>query len=701
MKKIIVFISILMAIIISLSSCNNKPTPPVDNDNHTHAFGEWIVIKAPTCEADGLKERTCECEAKQSEIIIATGHDYVDGSCSNCGSPDPDHVPGIPETPETPEIPEIPETPEIPEIPACSEGLAYQLGFDGTYYMVTGIGTCADTKVVIPNTYNSLPVTEISWGAFRNDGITRSFVIPESMTNIGIGMASLHPFGSVTEIIVNENNPVYKSIDGNLYTKDGKTLLVYSCAKTEKSFEIPSHVTTIGLSAFFLANNLESIVIPNSVMSIEFYALSSSGIITVFYTGTSDEWNKITIDSSNYDLFNTSRYYYSETAPTTEGNFWHYVGGVPTVWEKFVEPESSTAGLYDDNGNILASWDELVNIYGLDIESDYQMGGTYNNPSTIDYIVRNNSKFSTATELIIGNDVTKIGEWALSSCNWLTSVKLNSGVTYIAPYSFSYCYNLKEITISDTVTRIQEYAFSFCESLESIILPRSLTSINPSAFYTANPTTTNVFYAGTQTEWNSIISYSNIYGYELTDTVLYYYSETKPTTDGNFWHYVGGVPTVWEADNTVYSQGLEFASTNNGTCYISGIGTCTDTDIVIPKYSPEGKVVVAIGHRAFENATTITSIVIPEGVTDIEYDAFTGCSSLKKVVIPASMTYISSRTLSNCTALEEVVFVDPTGWRYDFAPISGEISAESLEDPKTAVITLNTSPISYSNLVKY
>lgn len=30
----------------------------------------------------------------------------------------------------------------------------------------------------------------------------------------------------------------------------------------------------------------------------------------------------------------------------------------------------------------------------------------------------------------------------------------------------------------------------------------------------------------------------------LCDTV-YYYSETFPTTEGNFWHYIDGEPTVW------------------------------------------------------------------------------------------------------------------------------------------------------------
>lgn len=53
----------------------------------------------------------------------------------------------------------------------------------------------------------------------------------------------------------------------------------------------------------------------------------------VYYTGTSGEWAKIGIDSyGNYDLPNAACYYYSETEPTTDGNFRHYVDGVVTEW---------------------------------------------------------------------------------------------------------------------------------------------------------------------------------------------------------------------------------------------------------------------------------------------------------------------------------------------------------------------------------
>ena len=46
----------------------------------------------------------------------------------------------------------------------------------------------------------------------------------------------------------------------------------------------------------------------------------------------------------------------------------------------------------------------------------------------------------------------------------------------------------------------------------------------------------------------------------------------------------------------------------DGTCYVSGIGNCKDTDIVIPTKSPEGYTVTAIGDWAFSVCSSLTTI---------------------------------------------------------------------------------------------
>ena len=56
----------------------------------------------------------------------------------------------------------------------------------------------------------------------------------------------------------------------------------------------------------------------------------------------------------------------------------------------------------------------------------------------------------------------------------------------------------------------------------------------------------------------------------------------------------------------------------------------------------DGKKVIRIGNSAFVDCTELTSVTIPDGVTDIRWRAFYNCVSLKSVTIPKSVTYIDS-----------------------------------------------------------
>ena len=90
-----------------------------------------------------------------------------------------------------------------------------------------------------------------------------------------------------------------------------------------------------------------------------------------------------------------------------------------------------------------------------------------------------------------------------------------------------------------------KYTFYNCSSLKSIVIPDSVRSIGDNAFYGCNDLIT-VCYGGTIDNWGDmfVIGSSNI---ALTNATIYYYSETQPTAEGNYWHYVDGVPTVWGA----------------------------------------------------------------------------------------------------------------------------------------------------------
>ena len=102
------------------------------------------------------------------------------------------------------------------------------------------------------------------------------------------------------------------------------------------------------------------------------------------------------------------------------------------------------------------------------------------------------------------------------------------------------------------------------------------------------------------------------------------------------------------------SEGLEFELNDDGASYaVTGVGTCTDTNVVIPsKY--DGLPVTSIGDYAFYDCSSLTSITIPDSVTTIGEYAFYYCSNLTSIVIPDSVTSIGDSAFDYCTSLTSV-----------------------------------------------
>ena len=120
--------------------------------------------------------------------------------------------------------------------------------------------------------------------------------------------------------------------------------------------------------------------------------------------------------------------------------------------------------------------------------------------------------------------------------------------------------------------------------------------------------------------------------------------------------YVDRICTV--CGKGYFSEGLKYTSNGDGTCYVSGIGTCVDTEIVIPSTSPNGDSVISIGSYAFKKCTTLTSVIIPDSVIQIENSAFYYCSSLVSIIIPNSVTTIGNFVFDHCNALPSITIPD-------------------------------------------
>ena len=86
-------------------------------------------------------------------------------------------------------------------------------------------------------------------------------------------------------------------------------------------------------NTFFGCEKLTSVIIPVGVTKINSNAFAECiSLQTVYYIGTASDWAGITIGTVNETLTSATIYYYSETQPTTSGNYWHYVDDVPTPW---------------------------------------------------------------------------------------------------------------------------------------------------------------------------------------------------------------------------------------------------------------------------------------------------------------------------------------------------------------------------------
>ncbi len=356
-------------------------------------------------------------------------------------------------------------------------------------YGVTSIGEYAFyfckslTEVIIPDS-----VISIGDFAFYDCDSLTEVVIPNSVTSIGD--LAFYYCKSLVKIEVMPNNQYYMSKDGNLYSKDGKTIIQYAIGKQDKSFTIPAGVTSIK-SAFSGCNSLTEIVIPDSVISIGDYAFNFCKSLT-----------EVVIPNS---VTSIGDYAFSDCESLTE----------------VVIPDSVTSigdrAFYD-----CYSLTEIVIPDSVTSIGEEAFSGC-----------------CLLTEVVIPDSVTSIGEKAFISCSRLTKIQvmpnnqcymskdgnlyskdgktiiqyargkqdksftIPAGVTSIGEYAFYFCTSLTEVVIPDSVTSIGEYAFNFCKSLTEIVIPNSVTSIGEKAFWRCK-SLKFIRYCGTAEEWAKV-----------------------------------------------------------------------------------------------------------------------------------------------------------------------------------------------------
>lgn len=125
-------------------------------------------------------------------------------------------------------------------------------------------------------------------------------------------------------------------------------------------------------------------------------------------------------------------------------------------------------------------------------------------------------------------------------------------------------------------------------------------------------------------------------------------------------------------------------------CIVSYNGT--DASVKVPSYFNSGSSMhplTAIGAEAFKGNTTITDVVIPDGVATIEARAFSGCVNLQRVTLPGNVTGIGEGAFEGCASLTEINL--PSKLYYAGANIFAGCSKLALTEAQLAVITSTES----------
>ncbi len=184
-------------------------------------------------------------------------------------------------------------------------------------------------------------ITAIEEDAFKNCRYLTEIENYSSL-NITLGSNDNGEIAKFATIVSNSAIPEAEfitSADFVFYVNNGN---YYLFKYTGESREIILPETIDGHSYILRQNCLEnfhfkSIVLPKTIISIDEYAFrwyDWSGCYA-YFTGTKQEKEELIGDAYLVILSDASKttwYYYSETQPAAEGNYWHYIDGIATAW---------------------------------------------------------------------------------------------------------------------------------------------------------------------------------------------------------------------------------------------------------------------------------------------------------------------------------------------------------------------------------
>ena len=240
-------------------------------------------------------------------------------------------------------------------------------------------------------------VTEIGSRAFKNCEGLKSITIGNGVTSIGY--EAFYGCTGLTQINVSKENEAYCSVDGVVYSKDMKTLILCPTGRSEVT--ISNSVTSIGELAFNGCTGLTSITIPDSVTNIGMLA---------FYCCTG--LTQINVSKENEAYCSVDGVVYSKDMKTL-----------------VLCPEGKAEVTIPDSVTSIG---------------DYAF-----------------SCCTGLTSITIPDSVTSIGEGAFAHCIELADIEISKNIADIGYAAFANCINLKVVKLPKSIKTIGEYAFGY------------------------------------------------------------------------------------------------------------------------------------------------------------------------------------------------------------------------------------------------
>jgi len=458
----------------------------------------------------------------------------------------------------------------------------------------------AGGDVVIPDT---LGISKIGDNVFSNNTAITSVTIPASVTSLGTGVFIW--CNNLTAINADASNTNYSSVDGVLYSKDGKTLIDYPSGRNSL-FIIPDAVTAISDSAFY-SGQLNAVVIPVSVATIGDEAFAYCGYLKDINVYWSLESPEVVLVSDNA---------FDEV--TTSGCGLHVPTGLTdryktdSVWGKF--------STIDEQTDPTAVSLDKTETY-LYIKRSFQLNATVEpaNASEKNITWTSNSMIATVSSTGLVTAGSTVGTATIFATVKGTSIAASCTV-HVDSTDFevddnhvliAYLGVGGDVIIPDTlgISEIGQDVFANNATILSVTVPDAVKAIGGNAFGScSNLTEINI--GGGNPNYTS---YEGVlYNKDLTTLIAY----PAGKTDDSF-SIVNSVSTI---DNGAFIN-------------------CNHlTSIIIPNS------VKSIGDQAFSGCSHLTSLLIPNLVESIGKSAFSGCSSLPAIAIPNSVTSMGDNT---------------------------------------------------------